>query len=139
MRIDLSVAILIYACSCNGLSRPNEKHFNDPRDSLVSIIRLISMGKHYDGYVVQVRGYLHIEFEGNALFLTEEHFVHGLRKNAIWVDFPESMTGHMEHLSGEYVTITGVYKVTAGGHGGHMGLYSGEISINSSNDVDAVK
>lgn len=139
MRIHLSAAILIYACSCNGLLRQNEKHFNDPRDSFVSIIRLISMGNRYDGYVVQVRGYLHIEFEGNALFLTEEHFVHGLTKNAIWVDFPESMTGYMEHISGEYVIITGVYKDCAGGHGGHMGLYSGEMRINSSNDVCAVK
>ena len=42
----------------------------------VSILQLIVTPERYDTKKVQVEGFLHLEFEGNALYLSENHYIH---------------------------------------------------------------
>jgi len=53
----------------------------------VSLIKLIATPEKYNGKRIQVIGYLHLEFEGNAIYLHKEDEEAGLSKNGFWVNF----------------------------------------------------
>ncbi|WP_395740865.1 hypothetical protein [Prosthecobacter sp.] len=86
----------------------------------VSLIQLIANPKAYDGARVRVIGFLNVQFEGNAIYLHEDDFKHGIHKNGLWVDASSIHPG----LKQKYVLIEGTFdaKMT-----GHMGLWSGSI------------
>lgn len=110
---------LLYGQSTTDFSPPLiEKHeeFN------VSLIQLIATPEKYHGKKVLVIGYLNIEFEGNAIYLHEEDYKHGLDKNAFWVDFSKEIKP--EKYSKSYVIIEGTFNMN---RQGHFGLFSGTI------------
>jgi hypothetical protein len=91
----------------------------------VSMIQLIANPQAYDNKRVRIFGYLHLEFEGNAIYLHREDFDYGITKNAFWVNIPKDMTREqMKAVNNFYVICTGRFR--AGMHG-HMGLNSGEM------------
>ena len=97
---------------------------NGPED--VSIIRLVANPQMYDGKRVRITGFLHLEFEGDVIYLHREDFEYGLDKNALWIDVPKDMTrNQIESVNDNYVICTGTF--VAGRHG-HMGMNSGEMS-----------
>ena len=92
----------------------------------VSLIQLIASPEAYDKKVVRITGFLHLEFEGNAIYLHNEDFRYGLTKNALWIDVPKDMTREqIKIVNDQYVICTG--RFVASMHG-HMGLNSGEIA-----------
>ena len=90
----------------------------------VSLIQLIATPEHFDRKCVQVMGYLHLEFEGNGLFLNEDDFRHGITFNALWVDasdtrlFDETVNDTFAILAGEF---------RAKQHG-HLGMFAGTLT-----------
>jgi hypothetical protein len=75
---------------------------------------------------VRITGFLHLEFEGNAIYLHHEDFLYALTKNALWINVPKGITqGQIKAVNDQYVICTG--KFVASMHG-HMGLNSGEIT-----------
>jgi hypothetical protein len=91
----------------------------------VSLIQLIANPKAYDNKRVRVIGYLHLEFEGNAMYLHHEDFDYGLTKNAIWINVPEDMTNEqIKIVNDQYVICTARFR---SGRQGHMGMNSGEF------------
>jgi hypothetical protein len=95
------------------------------RDSeTVSLIRLVSNPEAFEGKAVRVEGILRVEFEGDALFLSEADLRHRISKNGIWIDIPEKWLPQLEKLSGHYVLVEGVFATGTG----HMGAYSGTIN-----------
>ncbi|MFL5386343.1 MAG: hypothetical protein ACJ8GN_27815 [Longimicrobiaceae bacterium] len=90
----------------------------------VSIIQLIARPEQFDGRKVRVIGYLWLEFEGNAIYLSEGDQKHGLTKNGLWVDFARGTLETGREYSGHYVLVEGIFR--AGRHG-HMSLWSGTI------------
>jgi hypothetical protein len=80
----------------------------------------------YDKKLVRIIGFLRLEFEGNAIYLHREDFLHGISENSVWVNVPKAMTKEqMEQVNEKYVICEGVFH--AGVHG-HMGMFSGELS-----------
>jgi hypothetical protein len=55
----------------------------------VSMVRLLAEPDKFDGKRVRTAGYIHFEFEGNAIYLHEEDLTHGLLKNALWISLAE--------------------------------------------------
>ena len=53
----------------------------------VSLVKLIANPEKYNGKRIQVIGYLHLEFEGNAIYLHEEDFKRRISANSFWVEF----------------------------------------------------
>jgi hypothetical protein len=51
----------------------------------VSIVQLIATPEKYDGKVVQVMGFLRLEFEGNAIYLHEDDYTHAIYKNGLMI------------------------------------------------------
>ena len=90
------------------------------------MINLIANPDKYDEKKVQVIGYLHLEFEGNGLYLHKEDYDHAITKNAIWVDLgskhPE--VRDLKQYNDHYVIIGGTYDSHMKGH---MSLNSGSI------------
>lgn len=92
----------------------------------VSLIRLIGDPKAYDHKIVRVVGFLHLEFEGNAIYLHSEDFRYGLTKNGLWIDLPRDVTHEQKKIvNDQYVICTA--RFVASGRG-HMGLNSGELT-----------
>ena len=92
----------------------------------VSMIDLIAHKAEYHGKQVFVKGYMQIEFENCALYLSREHAVHGLYKNALWVGFDEAllMTVDVRQYHNKHVMVLGTFNMH---HQGHMGLWSGSM------------
>src|SRR5437870_2929981 len=71
----------------------------------VSMVQLIATPEKFDGRFVHVFGFLNLEFEGDALYLHREDFVHGLDRNAVWVNQTEAMERARNKLNRHYVLI----------------------------------
>jgi len=92
----------------------------------VSLVKLIANPEKYDGKRIQVIGYLHLEFEGNAIYLHEEDFKHAISENSFWVDFSDKLTKKQDpkKFNDKYVIIIGTFKAN---DKGHMGMFGGTL------------
>jgi len=103
---------------------PGAGHIRDDAQ-YVSLITLIASPKDYAGKAVRVIGYIHLEFEGDAIYLRKEDYERGLTKNGLWLDAPNKISEKMQKMTDRYVLIEGVFNPE---NHGHMGLWSGAIS-----------
>jgi hypothetical protein len=55
-----------------------------------SLIELIANPTKFDGKRVRIIGFLRLEFEGNAIYLSKSDFEHGVTKNGLWVSIEAS-------------------------------------------------
>ncbi len=94
----------------------------------VSIIEVIANQEEFDRKEVAIAGYLVLEFEGTALYLSKEDYLHRITKNAIYVHIGEAFLNEQkfpENWEGEgYVQITGMFTTS---FNGHFGMYSGSL------------
>lgn len=106
----------------------------DVNPQFVSLVRLIATPEQFNDKEVLVKGFLSVEFENTALYLSKEHYDADLYQNAIWVNFQprnklQALDGRgnrigVRELSEKYVIVKGVFKQN---HKGHEGMYSGAI------------
>ena len=91
-----------------------------------SLIRLIATPEKYDGKTIQVIGYLHLEFEGNAIYLHKEDYENSLTENSFWVSFSKKITKQKNIMdyNDRYVIIIGTFKMDKNGH---MGMFGGTL------------
>jgi hypothetical protein len=97
-----------------------------------SLIELIARPELYDGKRVRVIGFVNFEFEGNALYVSQEDWRQMITRNGVWVD-PElalptgierDTTSPYYRPNRRYVLLEGKFH---GGRGGHFGMWSGSI------------
>jgi len=91
----------------------------------VRILQLISTPAKFDGKIVQVIGFLRLEFEGNILYAHEEDYKRGITKNGLWVRRNAKIDGDTERLNLHYVILLGTFDAA---HKGHMSSTSGTIT-----------
>lgn len=92
----------------------------------VSMIQLIAAPEKYNEKTIRVIGYMHLEFEGNALYLHREDFVRAIGRNSIWIDLTESQTKPSSNLNDSYVVVEGIFSST---RKGHFGAWPGSLQI----------
>ena len=105
----------------------NDSHGQDKPSEfvgLVSPIKVIANPTMFDGKRLQVLGFMHLEFEGNAIYISREDHEYGLYKNGLWLEIPRSDPLHCNEVNDSYVIIDGVFSATNRGHGG---FFSGAI------------
>lgn len=95
---------LFFVVVCAGTSPRAES--KDPHDA--SIIQLIATPKKYAKKLVQVIGFLNIEFEGDGIYLHEEDFRRGLLINGVGIRAEGEVRERLKKLSGQYVLIEGI-------------------------------
>jgi hypothetical protein len=90
----------------------------------ISLVQLIANPEKFDGKLVAVAGFLRLEMEGDALYLSRDDFLNGVTKNAIWIDLTPELVKSRQQLNNRYVLLMGTFD--ASGHG-HLGLFSGRM------------
>ena len=90
----------------------------------VPISDLIANPIGYNNKPVQVLGYLHLEFEGDAIYPTEQDYLNHRFKKAIWVHINQFKLRQASYCNNHYVIIEGVFD---GKDFGHIDLWSGAI------------
>jgi len=124
-----ALGIVLFACEYPAVGQmggyyPKGGPDLDAQD--VSLIQLIATPQAFDKKRVKITGFLHLEFEGNAIYFHSEDFQYGLTKNALWIDVPRDMTQQQKELvNNQYVICTA--RFDANMHG-HMGMNSGELT-----------
>ncbi len=90
----------------------------------VSLVKLIATPEKYDGKRIQVIGYLHLQFEGDAIYLHKEDYKNSILENSFWVNFSNKLTKKIDpkKFSDNYVIIIGTFNSN---EKGHMGMFSG--------------
>lgn len=90
----------------------------------VSLIQLIANPQQYDGMPVRVIAFLHLEFEGDALYLHREDYEKSLPMNAVWISLNDQQTNASKKLIGGYVLVEGIFRAK---DRGHLGMFAGSI------------
>jgi len=93
--------------------------------AMVSLVQLIAEPEAFDGRYVKIIGFLHLEFEGDAIWLHREDCEHRIYKNGLWVHTGQVLRPADARYNDRYVMIVG--RFDAQKHG-HLGLWSGEIN-----------
>jgi hypothetical protein len=84
-------------------------------DLTLSLVGLLSAPRTYHRRTVAVVGYLHLEHDGNLLYLRKEDFDHRLHTNAVWIEIPDTPELRFDltaRFSGRYVMVKGTYDAT---------------------------
>ena len=96
---------------------------NGPQE--VSLIQLIANPQNYDKKRIRLIGYLHLEFEGDAIYLHHEDFEFGIAKDAIWINLPKDITrAQIKAVNDHYVICSATFDAQ---RHGHMGMFGGEL------------
>lgn len=103
----------------------------------VSFVSLLANPEKYDGKRVRISGFLHVQFEDNAIYLHKDDADHLIGDNALWVDYVEkpslepvckdkfsSSGANARFFDGRYVLIEGKFNMK---RRGHLGAFSGTI------------
>jgi len=100
----IGMLLIISVVDCEAAEqRPKEISYN------VSIIRLIASPEKYDGKRVAVRGFLRLEFEGDALYLHREDYERGLVTNSVRIILSESQMNALKKYDRQYVAVSGIF------------------------------
>lgn len=91
----------------------------------VPLMSLITNPQHYDGQKVRSIGYMHLEFEGDCIYLRKEDYKQHIEKNGLWLEFKSDSVRHrLSRLNDSYVIVEGIFD----NHRlGHMDMNSGSI------------
>ena len=125
------LASIFLCCGTILAQQTNRGYFvpgpiEEARVPYVSIVQLIANPQLYEGKRIRIIGYLHLEFEGDAIYLHREDFEQAIPIDAIWIITPKALTNEQrEAVNDKYVLCTGVFTAK---RRGHMGMFSGEIS-----------
>jgi hypothetical protein len=111
--------ILIGLYPVNGLRRSFAGQLND-----ISLVQLIATPEKYDGKVVQVAGFLSLEFEGHILYLHQADYENGMTKNGVWIVRNSLIDQNAEKLDKQYVILVGTFHAP---ENDHVSIASGSI------------
>ena len=91
----------------------------------VSIYQLIANPEKYDRKEVYVIGFMHMEFEGDAIYAHREDWTHTLIQNGIAFDIPKSSYSSWMKINNNYVVVQGIFSAT---ERGHLALRAGTLT-----------
>jgi len=131
----LAGLIVASAVACSGSSSNTDNRAPDINDASpsevqesqatdASIIQLVANPERYHGKFVRVIGFVHLEFEGNAIYLHREDFENGLDKNSLWLSVADEIRKESAKYNDKYVLVEGTFNSQ---NRGHMGINSGAI------------
>jgi hypothetical protein len=134
MRPISLIALMLFtffACGSNQGTDKAKISSNTPSNRFrptesVSLISLIANPEKFTGQKVRVIGYLHLEFEGNGLYLNKDDFKNGISKNALWIEIGPKHPENSPFLKfiDHYVIMEGTFDDK---NQGHMGMMSGSL------------
>jgi hypothetical protein len=106
------ILALIEACALPRSDPARRCAFDGPDDELlctVSLVELISRPEIYDGRRVKVVGWLHLEFEGDALYLHREDYDRATMLNSLRFSAPKSFKDRSAEFNDSYCIVMGTF------------------------------
>ena len=91
----------------------------------VSLVQLIASPEKFDGKSVIIEGVINLEFEGNAVYMTKEHWKHSGYSFGIWLEADDKLARGWRWANGLYCVLKGTFKAD---DRGHMGLWMGSLT-----------
>lgn len=91
----------------------------------VTMVQLIANPQKFDGKLIQVIGFLRLEFEGNVLYLHREDYEYAILGDGIWVNVTPEIMKQSRTLNLKYVLLEGSF---SSNERGHMGMWSGTVT-----------
>jgi len=85
------------------------------------MVALLASPQKYIGKRIRMQGFLHLEFEGNALYLHEEDYRYALTGNACYLGLSKVQERKFAALNHKYVLIEGTAS-------GRLDLYDAHIT-----------
>ena len=76
----IGIVLALAACASLSFGQAPDK------SKQVSLIRLLAQPESHEGKLVEVTGFVNLEFEGNAIWLHKEDFSNQNHANSIWLD-----------------------------------------------------
>ena len=89
-----------------------------------SIVQLLANPERFEGKLVEIQGFVRLEFEGDAIYLHKEDYEHGLYSNGMWLGASECKRMDGTTFDAGYAMVVGRFTSQ---RRGHMGLWSGAI------------
>lgn len=84
----------------------------------IAMQELLAHPGNFEGQRVRVVGFLRLEFERNALYLTRDDFDNAVTGHALLLDLSNAQLRAASRLNHGHVVVDGVLRVTDIGHGG---------------------
>jgi hypothetical protein len=103
----LALPFLFLAVYGNSSQGQTHRSPGSPKPVGVGMVTLLAAPQRYEGKIIRTLGFMCIEFEGDALYLHEEDYRHGLHKNSFALRLSESQRKEFKGLSLGYVLIEG--------------------------------
>jgi hypothetical protein len=75
----------------SALALSSSTRAQDPRDMWVSLIQIIANPTAFDQKRVAVKGYVVLEFEHQAVYLSEADAKHVITNNGLWLDVSDAI------------------------------------------------
>jgi hypothetical protein len=96
----------------------------DPLEIAVSLIQLTANPTAFDGKGVLVQGYVTLEFENQAIWLSELDAKHVITRNSLWLDVDNPVYANRAKIHNRYGLVVGTFNAR---RRGHLGLFAGAI------------
>ncbi|HET8578787.1 MAG TPA: hypothetical protein VFO18_16945 [Methylomirabilota bacterium] len=116
------LVVFVHALSIVALC--SVAHAEDPREIAVSLIQLIANPTAFDGKRVLVVGYLTVEFENEAIWLSELDAKHGITRNSLWLYVSDPVYANRARFHNRYGLVVGTFNAH---RRGHLSLSGGAI------------
>lgn len=85
---------------------------------VVQISELMADPQRFEGQRVRVVGYLRLQFDRNALYMTRDDYNNSVAEHALWLDLKNSQLRSSSKLNNGHVTVEGVFGPADKVHGG---------------------
>jgi hypothetical protein len=114
-----------------GQEKPRKLMAYPNREFTPGLAAVLANPERFHGKKIQIEGFLHVEFEGTAVYLCKEHADYLITENGLWVDFDpqavevEQRTGGPAKLHRKWVLLEGTFDNV---DRGHMGGWSGTLT-----------
>jgi hypothetical protein len=90
----------------------------------VSLIQIIANPRAFDQKRVAVKGYVVLEFEHQALYLSEADAKYVITSNGLWLDVNDAIYANRARFNRRYVLVEGTFNARLRGH---LSLFTGRI------------
>ena len=122
--ITLITVVVCFHFLSEPKTNPDYESVQNTETTYVSMIQLLANPEKYHNKKIFVKGFVHLQFESNGVYLHEEDFRKRLSKNAVWLVVNNDDAKENPVTIDQYWTIEGTFDATQKGHGG---IYSGTI------------
>lgn len=130
MKIVASLLLLL-VLSGPASAAPQSTDFQPP--PTVGVANVLESAHRYAGRSVTVYGFVVWQYEGNAIYATEDDYRSQRNERGLWVDQPPLTQSQVRASSGKFGYVTGKFDSQ---RRGHMGLWGGAITEVTAFTVD---